>query len=66
MTPQAPSAAKTRILETALDLFNAEGVGALSAMDIAAALGISPGTVGATLTTARRTLRRALAPEVPR
>ena len=34
---------KTRILETALDLFNAEGVAALSAVDIASALGISPG-----------------------
>ena len=31
---------------------------------IAAALGISPGTVGATLSTARRVLRQALAPEV--
>jgi DNA-directed RNA polymerase specialized sigma24 family protein len=31
---------------------------------IAEALGISPGTVGATLTTARRVLRQALAPEV--
>ena len=34
---------KSRILETALDLFNAEGFGALSAVDVAAALGISPG-----------------------
>jgi AcrR family transcriptional regulator len=34
---------KDRILETALDLFNTEGVGALSAVDIASALGISPG-----------------------
>jgi len=34
---------KARILQTALALFNAEGVGALSAMDIAAALEISPG-----------------------
>lgn len=34
---------KDRIIETALALFNAEGVGALSAMDIATALGISPG-----------------------
>lgn len=33
---------------------------------IAAALGISPGTVGATLTTARRTLRQALTQEVAR
>jgi RNA polymerase sigma-70 factor, ECF subfamily len=31
---------------------------------IAEALGISPGTVGATLSTARRALRQALAPEV--
>jgi DNA-directed RNA polymerase specialized sigma24 family protein len=31
---------------------------------IAAALGISPGTVGATLSTARAALRRALTPEV--
>jgi AcrR family transcriptional regulator len=37
------SATKARILETALALFNAEGVGALSAVDIASALGISPG-----------------------
>ena len=34
---------KARILQGALDLFNAEGVGALSAMDIATALEISPG-----------------------
>ena len=34
---------KARILETALALFNAEGVGALSAVDIASALQISPG-----------------------
>jgi len=34
---------KDRILEVALDLFNAEGVGALSAVDIASALEISPG-----------------------
>ena len=33
---------------------------------IAAALGISPGTVGATLSTARRTLRQALTREVTR
>ncbi len=37
------SATKARILETALALFNAEGAGALSAVDIATALGISPG-----------------------
>jgi AcrR family transcriptional regulator len=37
------SATKARILETARALFNAEGVGALSAVDIASALGISPG-----------------------
>jgi AcrR family transcriptional regulator len=36
-------ATKARILEAALTLFNAEGVGALSVVDIAAALGISPG-----------------------
>jgi len=34
---------KDRILQIALELFNAEGVGALSAVDIAAAMGISPG-----------------------
>ncbi len=34
---------KARILETALELFNAEGAGALSSVDIAAALDISPG-----------------------
>ncbi len=34
---------KARILETALELFNAEGAGALSAVDIASALEISPG-----------------------
>jgi len=34
---------KARILETALALFNAEGAGALSAVDIASALEISPG-----------------------
>jgi AcrR family transcriptional regulator len=34
---------KDKILEIALDLFNAEGVGALSAVDIASAMGISPG-----------------------
>ena len=34
---------KSRILETALALFNAEGVGALSAVDVASALSISPG-----------------------
>jgi AcrR family transcriptional regulator len=39
---KAPST-KARILETALALFNAEGVGGLSAVDIATALGISPG-----------------------
>jgi AcrR family transcriptional regulator len=38
-----PSATKARILAAALELFNAEGAGALSAVDIAAALGISPG-----------------------
>ena len=34
---------KDKILEIALELFNAEGVGALSAVDIASAMGISPG-----------------------
>jgi AcrR family transcriptional regulator len=34
---------KDKILHVALDLFNAEGVGALSAVDIASAMGISPG-----------------------
>jgi len=34
---------RDRILEAALALFNEEGVSALSAVDIAAALGISPG-----------------------
>ena len=34
---------KDKILQIALDLFNAEGVGALSAVDIASAMGISPG-----------------------
>jgi RNA polymerase sigma-70 factor (ECF subfamily) len=36
----------------------------LDCATIAEALGISPGTVGATLSTARRVLRQALAPEV--
>jgi AcrR family transcriptional regulator len=43
MAPQPPSATKARILGAARILFNEEGVGALSAVDIAAALGISPG-----------------------
>jgi AcrR family transcriptional regulator len=34
---------KDKILEIALELFNAEGVAALSAVDIASAMGISPG-----------------------
>ena len=34
---------KDNILQVALELFNAEGVGALSAVDIASAMGISPG-----------------------
>ena len=42
-TGNRPLSTKSRILEKALDLFNAEGVGALSAVDIASALGISPG-----------------------
>src|ERR1700749_1429298 len=43
METHPPSATKARILEAAQLLFNEEGVGALSAVDIAAALGISPG-----------------------
>ena len=43
MDTQPLSATKARILEAARTLFNEEGVGALSAVDIAAALGISPG-----------------------
>jgi AcrR family transcriptional regulator len=42
LSPKAPNT-KARILDVALDLFNAEGVGALSAVDIASAMGISPG-----------------------
>jgi len=41
LTPRTDT--KARILTAALELFNAEGVGALSAVDIAAALEISPG-----------------------
>lgn len=43
MDTDRPSPAKARILETARALFNAEGVGAMSAVDIASALQISPG-----------------------
>jgi len=43
MARAASTQTKSRILAMALDLFNAEGAGALSAMDIATALGISPG-----------------------
>src|ERR1700722_735740 len=43
MDDHALSATKARILEVSRALFNEEGVGALSAVDIAAALGISPG-----------------------
>ncbi len=43
MDPSRPHPTRTRILQTALALFNAEGAGALSAVDIAAALEISPG-----------------------
>jgi AcrR family transcriptional regulator len=43
MEPHPPSATKARILAAARALFNDEGAGALSAVDIAAALGISPG-----------------------
>lgn len=43
MSGGAPSPAKARILAAARTLFNEEGVGGLSALDIATALGISPG-----------------------
>ena len=43
MDPDAPTSTKARILGAARDLFNGEGVGALAAVDIASALGISPG-----------------------
>jgi len=43
MRPKPPRRTRERILETALALFNAEGVGVQSAVDIAAALEISPG-----------------------
>jgi AcrR family transcriptional regulator len=43
MDDRAFSATKTRILEASKTLFNDEGAGALSAVDIAAALEISPG-----------------------
>jgi AcrR family transcriptional regulator len=43
MDSDAPTSTKARILDAARDLFNGEGVGALSAVDIASALGISPG-----------------------
>ena len=39
------SATKTRILATALDLFNLEGEGEVSAVDIASVMGISPGNL---------------------
>jgi len=39
----ASMSTKSKILDAALDLFNAEGVGALSAVDVANAIGISPG-----------------------
>ena len=39
------SATKTRILATALDLFNLEGEGGVSSVDIASVLGISPGNL---------------------
>jgi AcrR family transcriptional regulator len=38
-----PSSTKAKILETSRDLFNAEGFGALAAVDVANALGMSPG-----------------------
>jgi AcrR family transcriptional regulator len=43
MTSETLSPTKARILEGAKTLFNEEGAGALSAVDIATALGISPG-----------------------
>jgi AcrR family transcriptional regulator len=43
MDSDKATATKTRILAGALALFNAHGVGAMSALDIATALGISPG-----------------------
>jgi AcrR family transcriptional regulator len=43
MDRAGPLSTKDKILEIALDLFNAEGVGALSAVDIASTMGISPG-----------------------
>ena len=43
MDTDKASATKARILAGALSLFNDQGVGALSALDIATALGISPG-----------------------
>lgn len=39
------SATKSRILSTALDLFNLEGEGEVSAVDIASVIGISPGNL---------------------
>ena len=39
------SATKTRILATALDLFNLEGEAEVSAVDIASVMGISPGNL---------------------
>lgn len=42
-TGRSPLSTKSRILDKALELFNEEGVSALSAVDIATALGISPG-----------------------
>ena len=41
----ARSDTKTRILATALDLFNLEGEGEVSAVDIASVMGISPGNL---------------------
>jgi AcrR family transcriptional regulator len=43
MDSDKTTATKTRILAGALDLFNAHGVGAMSALDVATDLGISPG-----------------------
>lgn len=43
MESDKTAATKNRILAGALDLFNARGVGAMSALDVATDLGISPG-----------------------
>ena len=43
MDSDKTAATKERILAGALRLFNAQGVGGISALDVATALGISPG-----------------------